>query len=429
MSSHRTPWPRLAAVVSALVAAAATAPAQAQSSPAPAASAPANAVRAEVAKPLIAAQEAIKLGTPAGGKKALARVAEAEAMAGLTPFETYQAQRIKAVAAFNAGDLPLSVASFERALASPFLPAGDRLPITEAAAKIAVQGNMKDASDRLLRSYKALGGTDAGLRLRLALALNDQGDHAGALKEAQALAQADEAAGKPPAELLLKVMAISQNKLGDASGYTATLEKLALHYGKLDYWADLISRTARRPGFSDERLGLDVYRLQRAVGLTLEGDELADMAQRAQLAGLPAEAQKLMDEGYVAGLLGKGTSAAAHQKLRDQATKAAAADQKQLADSEAAARNAKDGNAAATLGLALAGTGANERALALMELGQTKGGLRRPDDALLHLGMVQVRLGRQDDALKSFAAVQGADGAADLARLWSLHVRGNLKKK
>ena len=107
----------------------------------------------------------------------------------------------------------------------------------------------------------------------------------------------------------------------------------------------------------------------------------------------------------------------------------ALANQKQLADSEAAARNAKDGNAAATLGLALAGAGANERALALMELGQTKGGLRRPDDALLHLGMVQVRLGRLDEALKSFAAVQGADGSADLARLWSLHVRGNLKKK
>jgi hypothetical protein len=169
-------------------------------------------------------------------------------------------------------------------------------------------------------------------------------------------------------------------------------------------------------------------RLQRAVGLTLEADELADMAQRAQQAGLPAEAQKLMDEGFVGGLFGKGPQAAAHQKLREQATKAAAQDQRTLADSENAARAAKDGNALVNLGLAVAGTGANERALGLMEQGVAKGGLRRPDEAMLHLGLVQARLGRNEDALKSFAAVKGSDGTADLARLWTLLLKSPARK-
>jgi len=226
---------------------------------------------------------------------------------------------------------------------------------------------------------------------------------------------------------MLKVMAVSQNKLNDSAGYLGTLEKLTQYYPTLDYWAELTARTARRNGFADDRLRLDLYRLQRAVGLSLETDEQADMAQRALLAGLPAEAQKLMDEGYAAALFGKGPQATAHQQLRAQATKAAAADAKTFNESETAARNAKEGNAAVNLGLAIAGTGATERGLALVEAGIAKGGLRQPNDALLRQGMLQARLNRNDDALKTFAAVQGNDGTADLARLWTIHLRSAKK--
>lgn len=425
---------RRAALVPSLMAlllAAAAAPAVAQPAAAAAASAPAQpTMRPEVARPLFAAQEALKApDKAAGAKDALARVAEAEAVPGLSPHEAYMALRIKAVAAFAAGDLALSLASFDQVLGSSQLPAPERLGIAELAAKLAVQLKDNPRALRLLPVYRELGGKDGVLRLRLATLLLEQNDHAGALREARQLAQDDEAAGRVPQDITFKVMAVSQNKLGDQAGYLATLEKLTQHYPTPDYWSELIARTVRKPGFADDRLRLDVYRLQRAVGLPLEADELADMAQRAQLAGLPAEAQKLLDEGHAGGLLGKGAAAAAHQKLREQATRAAAADQKQLADSEASARSAKDGNLAASLGLALAGSGAHERALALMELGQAKGGLRRPDDALLHLGQVQARLGRTEEALRSFAAVKGGDGTADLARLWSLHLRGGAAGK
>ncbi|HSW02991.1 hypothetical protein [Aquabacterium sp.] len=429
--SHRRPalTSSLVSSLTALLVAAAAAPAAAQTAPAAAASAPAGPVlRPEVRKALVAAQDALKGKDAAAGKEALARVAEAEAQPNLTPEEAYNTVRIKAVAAFTAGDMPLALSSFDTALASPLLPAADRLPITEVATKISLQLTDNARSLRLLQAYRELGGSDAALRRRLATLLVEQNDPAGALKEAQQLVQADEAAGRPPTEVMLKVMAVSNNKLKDTAGYNAALEKLTQYYGTLDYWAELIARTTRKPGFAEDRLRLDAYRLQRAVGLTLEGDEQADMAQRALLAGLPGEAQKLMDEGYVAGLFGKGKDAAAHQKLREQATKAAAADQKQLAEGEAAARSAKDGNALVSLGLAVAGTGATERGLGLVEQGIAKGGLRRADEAQLRLGMLQARLGRNDDALKTLAAVQGNDGTADLARLWSIHLRSAGKK-
>ena len=63
-----------------------------------------------------------------------------------------------------------------------------------------------------------------------------------------------------------------------------------------------------------------------------------------------------------------------------------------------------------------------------MTQGQAKGGLRRPDDAMLHLGVAQWRAGKADDAQRSFAAVKGADGVADLARLWGLFVASAARK-
>lgn len=413
-----------------LAAAALPAPAQQPAAPASAASAPAGpTMRNEVIKPLLAAQESLKGSDEAAGKAALVSVTEAEAVPALTPFETYNIQRIKAVAAFKAGDRALALNTFETVLGSPHMPQADKLPITEVAVKLALEANNDPArSLRLLKAYRELGGNDPALRRRYAALLVERNEHAAALQEARSAVEADEAAGRAPSELMLKVMAISYNKLNDQPAYNGVLEKLTRYYTSLDYWSELISRTARRPGFAEERLRLDLYRLQRAVGLALETDEQADMALRAMQAGLPAEAQKLMDEGYAAGLFGKGAQAAAHQRLRDQATKAAAADQKGLNENEAAARNGKDGNVAANLAMAIAATGANERALGLLEAAIAKGGLRQPNEALLHQGMLQARLGRNDDALKTFAAVQGSDGTADLARLWSIHLRSTARK-
>jgi hypothetical protein len=224
------------------------------------------------------------------------------------------------------------------------------------------------------------------------------------------------------------MLAASQNQVKDSAGYLATLTRLAGTTGKPEYWDELINRTVRKDGFADERLRLDVYRLRQTVGVALEGDEIGDMADRANRVGLPAEAQALLDAGYASGLLGKGSNAAADQKLRESVTKAAAQDRATVADSEASALKAPNGNALVGLGLALSASGAHARGMALISQGIAKGGLRRADDAQLHLGVVALRAGKADEAKAAFAAVQGSDGAADLARLYTVHIDSPARK-
>ena len=406
-------------------AAASAAPAAAPAAPPAAAAASGPTLSAAVGKPLQAAQDAIKAGNH---QDALARLAEAEALPGLTPYEVYITQRLKGPAALGAGDVVSAISQFEAVLASPLLPAADRAPITETTIKLLLQQKDHARAASLMQRYQADGGPSAEIGRLYPQVLSVLGDHAGVLRELAPQLAADAAAQRTPPEATLRLLAASQSALKDMPAYLGTLERLAASTGKADYWAELTARTARRDGFAEDRLRLDMYRLRRALGLALDAGELGDMAVRAQQAGLPAEARALLDEGFASGLLGKDDNAAADKKLRETAAKAAAQDRATLTESEAAALKGKDGNSAVSLGLALSATGAHDRALALMSQGQAKGGLRRPDDALLHLGLAQWRAGKIDDAQRSFAAVKGSDGVADLARLWGLYLSSPARK-
>lgn len=392
--------------------------------PAPAA-ASAPTVRPETAKPLGAAQEALRAGN---AKDALARLAEAEALPGLTPYEQYVIRRLKAPASYTGGEPAQALLLFEGLINDPFLPPGERNLITETTIKVALQQKDFGRAARWMKVYLDGGGTDPDLRRLYPQVLAASGDHAGAAAGFRAQIAAEEAAGRSPTENQLVMLASSQGKAGDQAGYMATLERLAATTGKPDYWNELIARTTTRNGFATDRLQLDVYRLRRAVGVALNAGELGDMAYRANQSGYPAEAQALLDEGFDGGLLGKDNNAAADRKLREQATRAAAQDRAGAAEAEKSAIGAKDGNAAFGLGLALSAAGQHERALSLMAQGQAKGGLRRPDEAQLHLGLAHWRAGKVAEALKAFGAVGGSDGAADLARLWSLFLKSPARR-
>lgn len=411
-------------LLSLLLACAGTAGAQTTAAPA-AAAASAPALRAEVAKPLQAAQDAIKA---ANYTDAAARLAEAAAIPGLTPYEAYLVQRLKAPVQFGQGDQAGALATFETVLASPLLPAVERTAILETTIKLALQLKDYPRAIQWMKTYVAEGGSNAEIRRVYPQVLGVTGDHAGVVREIAPLVAADDAAKRTTPEATLRLLAGSQNALKDNAAYLVTLQKLAASTGKPDYWGELIARTTDREGFASERLRIDVYRLRAAVGLKAGPGETGDWAFRANQAGLPAEAQKLLDDGFTAGLLGKDENAEADRKLREAATKSAKQEAATLADSEAAALKAKDGNAAFGLGLSVSGTGAHERGLGLMNQGLAKGGLRRPDDAMLHLGLVQWRAGKFDEAQRSFAAVKGSDGATDLARLWTVYLASPARK-
>lgn len=383
------------------------------------ASAQPEAVRPEVGKPLQAAQELIK---GQRFKEALLKVRDAEAAGAKSAAEGYLIERMRLAAASGLGDIATAGRAFEAAEATGRMPAADRLRMLESLAIGAYRAKDMARAMSFGQRYLKEGGSNDAVRSVVIQAQYLSGDYAGTVRTLNQEVQATEKAGGVPGEERLTLWLNAAQRIGDPAQVASALEKLVTHHPKQAYWSDLIARVQRKPAYSD-RLALDAYRLQLATGAMASASDFMEMAQLAVQAGLPAEAVTVLARGFDAGLLGAGAEAGRHQRLRELAVKRAAEAQAALPAQEAEARAAKEGDALVGLGLNQLFAGQPDKGLALIRQGLDKPRLRRADDARLHLGVAQAAAGQSALALAAFKTVGGADGTADLARLWALQLR------
>jgi hypothetical protein len=377
---------------------------------------PADTVRAEVGKPIQAARDLIQAKKY---RDALAKVHEAEAVPNLTAYEKFVVDLTRGSAAQGAGDNDVAVSSFESVVASGKLPAAEQLRLMAAITTLHYQAKEYPKAIAWATRYQKEGGTEPAIQQVLIQAYYLSGDNASAARLLREQIEADEKAERAPPEERLQFLASCYLKMNDNAGYSWVLEKLVTHYPKKSYWADLISRMQRKPGFS-ERLELDVYRLQLATGNLNKPNEFMEMAQLALQAGFPIEAKKTLDQGYAAGVLGKGTDVDRQNRLRDLANKQAAQDAAAIAQGDTEVSGAQNGDALIAIGYNLVFNGKADRGLPLMEQGLKQGPLKHPEDAKLHLALAYAHAGQKARAAQLLQTIRGNDGTADLARLWLL---------
>ena len=374
-------------------------------------------VRAEVGAPLQEAQKALQ---SKNYKAAAEKIAAAEAVGKLTAYESYLVARLKSAAAIGKADYKSALDAYETILASPELPAGEKLQTLDAYVKIAYASKDYAKTASSIEQYKAAGGNSAETLNLYVQSLYLGGNYKQAAAELSSQISALESAGKRPTETQLQLLASCALKQNDMAAYTAALEKIVAYTPKKEYWLDLIVRTSRKPGFSD-RLDLDLYRLREATGTLDKASDYMEAAQLALQAGYPGEADKFVSAGYAAKLLGEGPDASRHQRLKDLVAKKITDDKATLAEGEKAAAAQPTGDALVSTGFNLVAYGDYDKGLALIDQGIKKGGLKQPDQSKLHQGYAYLLAGKKDLANKAFATVQGTDGAKDIARLWTLH--------
>jgi tetratricopeptide (TPR) repeat protein len=264
------------------------------------------------------------------------------------------------------------------------------------------------------RTYLKLEGSNPAVRPVLIQTLAILNRHEEVIQEVKEKIRLDDIAKVKTTENELRTMAVSQRQLKDEMGYNSTLKLLLQNHPSKAYWAEMIPRLARQANFN-ARFDLDLYRLLQLTGNMEDTGEYVDMANLALKAGLPAEAASIVGAAYSAGLMGKGSDAASHQKLRQQIQQRLNEDEKAMPALE---KSAKDANALASLADVYASKQKWDQAQLNYSKALAMGGLRREAETRLHAGIVLSKAGQKDEALKMWDSVQGDPTAVELAQLW-----------
>jgi hypothetical protein len=224
-----------------------------------------------------------------------------------------------------------------------------------------------------------------------------------------------------PDEESLKLLWQFDLKANDDAGAAKAVEKLVTYYPKPEYWANALAPLVRMD-IKDAHLQLNVYRLMADVGVLKLPSDYAEMAEIALDAGYPGETQNVLQQGFAKNVFVEQRDKDRYHHLLEGAKQRAANDQSQLATVEQSAAAAANGDPLVQLGAAYISYGQNDKAVAAITKGITKGGLKSPDEANLLLGIALLRQKSNGAAQQAFdkVAASSNNGYARLGKLWAL---------
>lgn len=390
---------------------------------------PGSVLAAEPAKVSVspAAAKAMKGVKDAADQKKFAEVITRAravlALPGRTPADAFVAYQFMTVAYQGQGNRAEMLTALQGQLDSGYASAAQRNQILKNMVGIAFElknyPKVAEYGNRLIES----GAADASTYALVGHALFLQGKYANASKLLSEHVKQQIRSRQTPREATLTTLRAAQDKQGDHAGVADTLEKLVIYYPKPDYW-NLLAYSVTKDSKLTDRQTLQLFRLKMATGTLKRCQDYSDMEDIAVAAGMPGEAQKVIEEAISAKVCTVKTD---EDRLRRHLTansNVVARDKARFAQLEAEANASSTGTADVAIGSQLFGYGEYAKAAQALSRGITKGGLKNAPDAQLTLATAQYRAGNKADALKTLRSIKPEDPVTQrIARLWILYVQ------
>lgn len=373
-----------------------------------------------VAEPLKKAQDALK-------KKqwdtAVAEIKKAQAVEQKTAFEAYQLNEFLGYALIQQKKFGEAAAVFERVMSSGMVPPAQVDNRMRTLAGLYFQlGNDRKAAEWATK-FLSRNPNHEEVSVLLAQAEYRLNDYKGAAARMTKVIGNAERAGRQPEENWLQVAVSSEYALENNEGAAAVLTKMVRYYPKPDYWATLLDIYTRR--LTDDSLKLGYYRLMNEVGVLKRRAHYFEMAQLAIDAGVPGEAQQILESGMRSGAL-QTDDKLEHgriERLLNMAKQRSASDQASLAQVAKEATKAAQGQVEVGLGNAYLSYGRYDEAIAALQRGIRKGGVTDVDAAQISLGIAYLKKGQKDLARQAFKAVGSQSKWSQLAQFWEIRSR------
>jgi tetratricopeptide (TPR) repeat protein len=363
--------------------------------------------RKEIAAPINDALKQIDMKDFAG---ALVNVRKADAVPMKTPYEEYMVAKYVGFIAINQPmpDYGAATAAYNRQIASTGAPDAEKAGMYTVGMRLNYQAMdyAKVIEDgKALQMIQPLDETGYLVLTQAYFNTNDFTNAAATAKQG--------AMTTKPSEDLLGLLLNSQIRLKDDAGAKQTLDQLASISSKPEVWGQVMDITLSNLGSGQgiEHPLLNLYRLALLVG-TMKDIDYKSMATIDLSSGLPAEAKAAMTKGNQTG------------ELLDQANQMLGRDQQALPALAAEAAKQMNGEIDIKLGESYLTYGRNDEAVASLQKGIEKGGVKDMADAQTTLGVALFTSGKKAEALAAFQkADMGNSPAASVAHVWVLYVK------
>jgi len=371
------------------------------------------------AKQLKAAQEAMEAKKY---QEALNKLHEVQGIPGKSPYDQYLVDEMLGYIAVRTKDYPEAARALEAGLNSPYFDKAEAAQRINALAQVNYAlKNYDKAIDFGTRATKS-GSADDEMYTLVSQAYYLKGDNRGTKRFVESYVDDLLKRGATPKEQYLQLIMSACTKLEDADCVTHTLERLVAYYPKPEYWQNLLYSLFQSKDQNDKSM-LHLYRLASEVDVLKRPEDYTEMAQLAIEQGSPGEAERILEKGFQKKIFPDARSQDKNKRLLASAKQRAAVDLASLAkvDQDAAA----DGSGAkdVSVGLAYLSYQKYDKAVAALNRGLTKPGVRNEPEARLLLGIAQLEAGEKEDAIKTFKSVKGDPKFERLANLWNLHAR------
>lgn len=376
-----------------------------------------EAARPEVGLPLRAAK---KLHRAKQYDKAREMVeVAASAVDDHTPFEQYLLAHIGGSIATASENYDTALSLYREVLTYDYISVAERVEILHAMGKMAYKiESYSDAVD-LIRRYRRHGGKDEETLSLLPQAMYMTGRHQEAVQELMNQIEEIERNHGRPATLQRQILDNLSLHLNEMDQRLVTLRTSIADDPSRDAWDELLAIMTWTKDVPS-RLKLHFFRLRQWTD-TLGA---ADRSQAINLAlryALPAEAQRLLEEGFRTGAF--DTENDEYRQLKEIVTRVADRDSQFMKRSRRPAARARNGKAMVDNGFNLVVYGDHDEGLALMRDGIAKGGHEHPSEAKLLYGYACLLAGDTNAAEEVFSGIGGNGIPAQLARLWVLALK------
>jgi tetratricopeptide (TPR) repeat protein len=226
-------------------------------------------------------------------------------------------------------------------------------------------------------------------------------------------------AGEPPKEVLyqLKLQCASDNN--ETAAMVSALYDLVRLTNKPSYWNNLIR--LERQDERDDHNTLMIYRVMYDTNSMQADTDYIEMAQLLGDAGLPSEAQAVLEKAMSSGIVKDEHKERTTRLLNAMKTRADA-DRKGLPQLDAEAKKNPAGQLDMKLGEVYYGVGDYKNAADAISRALQKGQIKQQDEAYVYLGRAQVQLKNNAEAKKAFTSLKSVPNISPrVLKLWELY--------